>query len=122
MAQEGIGTAVLWFVAVVAAVPVLLWLLRRSPMGARLAGPRVGPVRTVATLALTPQQRLVTVEIGQGEERRWLVLGVTPGSINLVTSMAPQEAAPSATGANAGTPAEGFAQLLSRLKSGGAAT
>jgi flagellar protein FliO/FliZ len=29
-------------------------------------------------LPLSPNQRLVTVEVGQGETRRWLVLGVTP--------------------------------------------
>jgi flagellar protein FliO/FliZ len=66
----------------------------------------------VASLSLSPSQRVVTIEVGQGEERRWLVLGVTPSSINTLHSMAPQGDAPLAVpGA-----APAFAQLLAGLR------
>jgi flagellar protein FliO/FliZ len=107
----GLGS-LLWFVAVIAMIPLALWLLKRSPMGTRLGG---GPVRPVATLPLSAQQKIVTVEVGQGDDRRWLVLGVTPGSINLITSLNPTEPEVAASS----TPAEGFNLLLNRLKNSG---
>ena len=50
---------------------------------------------------------------GQGNERRWLVLGVTPQSITALHQMAPQEVAPALPGT---LPVPGFAQLLSRFR------
>jgi flagellar protein FliO/FliZ len=106
--------ALLWFFVVVALIPVALWLLKRSPLTA-LGGAagRAGTPRTVSVLPLSPQQKLVTIEVGHGEERLWLVLGVTPHSIRTVHTMAPQ-AAPQAE--PAAPPAATFAQLLGRLK------
>lgn len=99
----------LWFAAIIALIPVALWLLKRMPMGAMAAQ---GGLRSVATLALSPNQRVVTVEVGSGDERRWLVLGVSPQSVTLLRDMAAQGEAP--------TPgpslAPGFAQLLSRTR------
>ena len=105
-------TALGWFIAVLALIPLTLWLLRRTPMGSRLSS---GPLRTVATLAISPTQKLVTVEVGGGDERRWLVLGATNGSINLLYTLTPQDPATNV----AATPADGFAQLLSRIKRDG---
>jgi flagellar protein FliO/FliZ len=100
-----------WFIAVLALIPLALWMLKRSAIGARLSQ---GPMKTVASLALSPSQRVVTVEVGSGDERRWLVLGVAQGGVSLLYTLtpAPESAPPD-------TPAEGFAQLLSRLKDGG---
>ncbi|MCU0774170.1 MAG: flagellar biosynthetic protein FliO [Ideonella sp.] len=87
-------SSLLWFVAILAAIPVVLWMVKRSPLG-RLhgLGPQgPGAMRTVSTLALSPSQRLVTVEVGEGEQRRWLVLGVTPSSIQTVHVLDPQAA------------------------------
>ncbi len=103
-------TPLLWLVAVVALIPLLLWLVKRSPMGAQFAA---GPVRTVGSLPLSAAQRLVTVEVGQGEDRLWLVLGVTAGSITTLHTMAPQAPAGASPGA---TPQATFAQLLHRLQ------
>ena len=109
--QPGIGS-LLWFVAIVAAIPVALWLLKRSPMvGAHLL--RAGTPRPVATLPLGGQNKLVTVEVGQGDDRLWLVLGVTPQGIRTLHTMAPQG---DAAAASAQPPAATFQQLLSRLK------
>ena len=108
MMSSGLGS-LLWFIAILALIPVALWLLKRTPVGGAGGG---GVLRSVAALPLSASQRIVTVEVGQGEERRWLVLGVTAQSITTLHTMEPQtEAAMTATPA---TPA--FAQLLSKLR------
>ena len=103
-------TSFMWFVAIIAMIPVALWLLKRTPMGG--AG-GLGVMRSVAALPLSSNQRLVTVEVGQGDERRWLVMGVTAQNITVLHNMAPQsEAAPPQMPAV--HPA--FAQILSRFR------
>ena len=102
-------TSLLWFVAIIAMIPFALRLLKRTPMGG--AGTH-GLMRSVAVLPISPSQRLVTVEVGSGNERRWLVLGVTAGSITTLHTMAPQDEA-LATPDAASTP---FGQLLGRLR------
>jgi len=104
---------ILWFIAILAMIPLALWLLKRTPMGGSAAG---GVMRTVAVLPLAPNQRLLTVEVGQGEERRWLVLGVTSQQITTLHTMAPQGDVPAGL---AGQQAAPFAQLLSRFRAGG---
>ncbi|MCY7316955.1 MAG: flagellar biosynthetic protein FliO [Rubrivivax sp.] len=104
-------TALLWFVAVIAAIPLLLWLLKRSPLVAG-GSQRAGTPRTVAMLPLSAQHKVVTVEVGQGEDRLWLVLGISPQGIRTLHTMAPQGDAPPAPP----PPAAAFAQLLSRLR------
>ena len=103
-------TSILWFVAIIAVIPLALWLLKRTPMGGATAH---GLMRSVAVLPLSPSQRIVTIEVGQGDERRWLVLGVTPQNITTLHQMTPQEAAPTLPGT---LPVPGFAQLLSRFR------
>jgi flagellar protein FliO/FliZ len=103
----------LWFVAILALIPALLWLLKRTPMGGG-AGSH-GQMRTVAVLSISPNQRLLTVEIGQGEDKRWLVLGVTPQQITTLHSLPPQ---PESAAGNGAVPP--FAQLLmARLRKDG---
>ncbi len=80
-----------WFVAIIAMIPLALWLLKRTPIG---AGQAQGMMRSVATLPISQNQRLVTVEVGQGDERRWLVLGVSAGSITTLHDMPAQAELP----------------------------
>jgi flagellar protein FliO/FliZ len=108
MAGNGIAS-LLWFVAIVAMIPVALWLLKRTPMGGAASN---GVMRSVAALPLSASQRIVTIEVGSGEARRWLVLGVTAQSITTLHTMEPQADAPGGTSA-ARPP---FAQLLGRLR------
>jgi flagellar protein FliO/FliZ len=108
-------TSLLWFATVIALIPVALWLLKRTPMGGLGQG-RAGTPKLVATLPLAPQSRLVTVEVGQGDERLWLVLGVTAQGIRTLHTMVPQ-ADDAATPPP--PPAAAFAQLLGRMKDGG---
>ncbi len=81
-------SSVLWFLAIVALIPITLWLLKRTPMGNNRTNHLM---RTVSILPLSPGQRIVTVEVGQGEARRWLVLGITPQHISTLHTMEPQD-------------------------------
>ena len=107
-------TPLLWFFAVILLIPLVLWMVKRSPMRGQLSN---GAVRPVGVLPLSASQRLVTVEVGQGDERLWLVLGVTPNGISTLHTMAPQALPPGAPGA--GNPQVTFAQLLQRLQGRG---
>src|SRR3954462_8553508 len=104
-------SSVLWFCAIVATIPLALWLLKRTPLGG--AG-GAGVMKSIASLPLSTSQRIVTVEVGSGDERRWLVLGVTPSSITTLDSMAAQsvDAAPAA----GAMPHPAFAQILGRFR------
>jgi flagellar protein FliO/FliZ len=105
-------TPLIWFIAVIALIPLVLWLLRRSPIGGAMAS---APMRAVGMLPLSTSQRIVTVEVGVGDDRTWLVLGVTPGGIRTLHTMAPQTPAPAISPTN---PQTAFAQLLTRLRQG----
>ncbi len=108
MMASGFGS-LLWFIAIIAMIPLALWLLKRTPMGG--AGSH-GLMRSVAVLPISPSQRIVTVEVGSGEGRRWLVLGVTPQNISTLHSMEPQgEVLPPQA-----MPLPPFAQLLAKLR------
>ena len=107
-------SALLWFAAIVVMIPLALWLLKRTPLGGAAS---VGGMRSISAMPLSNTQRLLTVEVGQGDQRRWLVLGVTPHTINLLHTMepAPDAVAPSGTPA-AGTAGASFAQMLGRVR------
>jgi flagellar protein FliO/FliZ len=96
---------VLWFLVVIALIPLALWLLKRSP----LQQLQQGGARVVGATHLGPGQRLLTVEVGEGDEKRWLLLGVTGQQISRLHEMAPGSlpVAPAAIG---------FADLLKRVK------
>ncbi len=108
MTASAAFTSLLWFIAILALIPAALWLLKRTPAG---GAAMQGAMRTVAVLPLSPSQRIVTVEVGRGEARRWLVLGVTGQQITTLHEMAPQDEA--IVVAPVVTP---FAQLLARFK------
>ena len=108
MASNG-WTSLLWFVAIIVMIPAALWLLKRTPMGGASGN---GVMRSVAALPLSASQRIVTVEVGQGAERRWLVLGVTAQSITTLHTMPPQlEDSPGGA-----PPLPAFAQLLGKFR------
>ncbi len=121
-------SSLIWFVAVLAMIPLALWLLKRSPLGAGLSGfgaqrnAASGLPKPVAVLPLSAQHKLVTVEVGQGDERVWLVLGVSPQGLRTLHTMSPGAQAVTAmdAGPSPGTspPAATFHQLLSRMKKG----
>jgi flagellar protein FliO/FliZ len=101
-------TSILWFLFVIALIPLALWLFKRTPMARAMQGQSM---RVVGVLPLSGSQRVVTVEVGQGSERRWLVLGVAPSSVSLLHTLPPQDesAAPPA-------PERPFAAMLAGLR------
>jgi flagellar protein FliO/FliZ len=115
-------TPLFWFFGVIALIPLVLWMVKRSPMGSGLVQ---GPVRQVGVMPLSTTQRLVTIEVGQGDDRLWLVLGVTPHSISTLHTMVPGTPAPGLLPGAAGlagqavTPQTTFAQLLQRMQGRG---
>jgi len=109
MTSQGLSS-LLWFVAILAAIPAVLWFLKRTPLGGAGSGQAM---RSIGVLPLSTSQRIVTLEVGSGDERRWLVLGVTPTTITTLHMMAPQ--GPAAVDA-AMPPAPPFAALLARLR------
>jgi flagellar protein FliO/FliZ len=110
-------SSLLWFAAIVVMIPLALWLLKRTPLGGAASG---DVMRSIAVLPLSTSQRILTIEVGQGEAKRWLVLGVTPHSITTLHTMDPT--APGASSFNptgaSGAAAGSFAQVLQRLRGG----
>ena len=105
-------TSLLWFAAIIVMIPLALWLLKRTPLGGAASG---GVMRSVAALPLSTTQRILTVEVGQGDQRRWLVLGITPHSITTLHTMEP--ALDAAANVLPAHPVAGsFAQALGRLR------
>ena len=104
-------TSLLWFVAILALIPLALWLLKRTPIGGASGH---GVLRSIAVLPLSTSQRIVTIEVGRGESRRWLVVGVTPQSITTLHTMEPQAEEPG--GPQPVQPPAAFAQLFARLR------
>ncbi|WP_406626405.1 FliO/MopB family protein [Acidovorax sp. SDU_ACID1] len=68
------------FIGALAALP---WLIRRlqQRQAGLLAAPG-GASRVLSAVAVGPQQRVVTVEVGPAHQRTVLVLGVTAQQIN----------------------------------------
>lgn len=112
-------SSLLWFIAILALIPASLWFLKRTPLG----GGGAGVMKSIASLPLSTSQRIVTIEVGSGDERRWLVLGITPSSITTLHSMAPQAAEGGSAVALPGVAGDihpGFAQILGRFRRPGA--
>ena len=73
------------FIGVLALFPVALrWLQRKQ---ASVTGAVPASARLVSAIAVGPQQRVVTVEVGPEHARTWLVLGVTVQSISCLHSI-----------------------------------
>lgn len=122
--------SLVWFGFVLALVPAGLWLLKRSGIAGGLARTGGGQPRLMGSLALGPQQRVVTIEVGEGAARRWLVLGVTSQQVTtlmrssqpltLQPDAQPQLGQGAAPGAASAVPASGrgFSQVLARALGG----
>jgi flagellar protein FliO/FliZ len=89
----------------------LKWARHRLPGAVGHSGP---PMQVLSSLSLGPQQRVVTVQVGQGDARVCLVLGISPGSVNALHQM-PMPADLVDTTPNPVTPATGFAARLAQL-------
>lgn len=96
----------------------LAWGLKRwrahLPGVSRQGGPAL---RVLSSMSLGPQQRVVTVQVGQGSEALCLVLGVAPGGVsNLHTLPLPEVDIPHPTGGQLGAARPvGFAARLAQF-------
>ena len=101
----------------------IAWLLQRYRRHLPGAAHRAGPaLHVLGGVALGPQQRVVTLQVGQGEQAVCLVLGVSPGSVTALHQMPlPAADAPAVT-APAASPTGGFAARLSLFRKDGDAT
>jgi flagellar protein FliO/FliZ len=97
---------------------LVAWMLQRYrrhlPGTARHTGPAM---QVMNTLALGPQQRVITLQVGQGESGVCLVLGVAPGGITALHTL-PLPAADAGAAADIHPieqPAAGFAARLAQL-------
>lgn len=117
--MPSLGLSVFWFLVILAAIPLSLWWLKRSPLGASMGAAARQPVRPVGSFSLGPGQRLVTVEVGEGDARAWLVLGVTAQRISKLHVL-PAQALPAAAAKPDVPPgfenAHKFAAVLQRLR------
>ena len=85
--------SVLIFLACLAALPFLV--KRWKSVNAAKYGGESGPApRVVSVLAVGPQQRVVTVEVGREGARQRMVLGVTAQNISCLFSEPIGEQAP----------------------------
>jgi len=89
---------VVLFVAAMAALP---WLVRRVQQRHAAGSAGAGATsRVLSAVAVGPQQRVVTVEVGPEHARSWLVLGVTAQQISclhVLPAGAPGAAVPTST-------------------------
>ena len=103
------------FVGVLALFPLAIrWLQKRGTLPASLGGGMTSATsRVVSSVAVGPQQRVVTVEVGPEQARVWLVLGVTAQSIQCLHTLPAGASAPLPTAA---TPAPSFAAIAQELR------
>lgn len=101
---------VILFVAAMATLP---WLVRRLQQRHASGGP--GGVglgsRVLSAVAVGPQQRVVTVEVGPEHARTWLVLGVTAQQVSCLHVM---PAVPNAGTAVSASPVDGETASFAR--------
>jgi flagellar protein FliO/FliZ len=77
---------VVLFVALMAMLPLAVkWMQRRTGGAGAIGGTNS---RVISAVAVGPQQRVVTVEVGPEGARTWLVLGVTAHNINCLFTQA----------------------------------
>ncbi len=69
-------------VLLIAALAALPWLIRRLQQRAGLQAGGGAASRVLSAVAVGPQARVVTVEVGAPRQRTLLVLGVTAQQIN----------------------------------------
>lgn len=98
------GLTVLWFLGIVVLIPLTLWGLKRSGLATGAVGGAQALIKPIGQFNIGPGQRVVTIEVGTGEDRTWLVLGVTAQHISPLHTMAPQ-ALPTSDGGQLSFPA-----------------
>jgi flagellar protein FliO/FliZ len=92
-------------IAVLALMAGAAWLLRRFGLS-RISTP--GSVRIVGGVSVGTRERVMVVEVAD----QWIVVGVAPGRVSALATMAKQETAAPPEGAAAAEPAKNFSAWL----------
>lgn len=83
MANSGLSSSLLALVAMVAIMAALPWLLKRwQQRNNQLRGVVGVSSQVLSSVVVGQNQRVVTVEVGQGSQKVCLVLGVSPQAIS----------------------------------------
>ncbi|MBX3609666.1 MAG: flagellar biosynthetic protein FliO [Hydrogenophaga sp.] len=91
----------------------LKWARGRMPGLPGVPGQQGPALKVLSSVSLGPQQRVVTLQVGQGADATCLVLGVAPGSVNTLHQLAlPADTAAPAAPVAAGGFAARLAQQL----------
>ena len=102
--------------ALLALMVLVAWLLQRYRRHLPGVAAQTGPaMKVMGSLSLGPQQRMVTVQVGEGEDRLCLVLGVSPGSITALHQMPLPDHTPAASPLAPQPGATGFKARLAQL-------
>ncbi|MCU0924832.1 MAG: flagellar biosynthetic protein FliO [Hydrogenophaga sp.] len=109
MLQNALPAVGLLVLMVLLAYALQRWR-KHLPGIAHQAGPSL---KVMSSVSLGPQQRLVTVQVGQGADALCLVLGVAPGSVNTLHSL-PLPTLPDAPATHENS-TTGFAARLTQL-------
>jgi flagellar protein FliO/FliZ len=108
MLQNALPAFGLLLIMVVVAI-VLKRMRQHLP---RVAGQDGPYLRVLSSVSLGPQQRMVTVQVGEGADSICLVLGVAPGAVQTLHSLPlPTPVVPPSTGPVNGPFAARLAQL-----------
>lgn len=106
--SSGMTQTLLVVVLFVGAMACLPWLIKRLQQRHAASSMAAGTAsRVLSVVAVGPQQRVVTVEVGPEHARTWLVLGVTAQNVSCLHVL---PTAPAATGL--GAPAVGAAPVV----------
>ncbi|MBC7699425.1 flagellar biosynthetic protein FliO [Aquabacterium sp.] len=89
--MQSTGMLIFWFVFIVAMIPLSLYMLKKSGLAKGRMGAGDAVLKTVSQLSLGPSQRIVTIELGAGDQKTWLVLGVTAQSITALHMLQPTQ-------------------------------
>jgi len=104
--------SLLAFIAVIAMIPVALWLMKRAQV---LRPGAAGPLSIVAGLSMGPRDRIAVIHAGG----RYLVVGITAQQMTLLAQLDewPGDIAPGTAPATASplSPLSPFSRLLHRL-------
>ncbi|MEZ5664960.1 MAG: flagellar biosynthetic protein FliO [Burkholderiaceae bacterium] len=93
-------------------------LKRMRPHMARASGQQGPALRVLSSVSLGPQQRLVSVQVGDGPDSTCLVLGVAPGAIQTLHTLAMPPQTHRAPQPTTPTGDLSFAARLARLTKG----
>ncbi len=96
MDNASFTSSLLVLVVMIGALAALPWLLKRWQQRQRLSSQATTGVSTqvLSSVVVGQQQRVVTIEVGQGAQKTCLVLGVTPQSIQCLHVLSQPHSAP----------------------------